>query len=127
MAGRLQIFYCGRADNAEKRSKEHQRDCADPFNAKEAYEYARQAFNGVFRFEVICDESERNTEDYWCRTLLAEGHPLKNSTGGNSVVPKRREHSDIAKAFREVNRRAREEEWAALRAKIIIPTSYSDK
>lgn len=105
-SGEDEIFYCGRADDAKHRERQHRRDCANPLNAKEAYEYARQAFNGEFRFEVIADEDASNTEDFWVTTLIKDGHPLKNAVRGNSVVPKKRETSAVSKAFREVNERA---------------------
>lgn len=105
--GDEEIFYCGRADNAAKREKEHHRDCADLLNAKEAYEWARQNYNRNFRMEVIANEDASNTEDFWVTTLIKDGHPLQNVVRGNRAVPKKRTASPIAKAFREVN--AREE------------------
>ena len=105
-SGEEEIFYCGRADDASSRERQHRRDCADPLNAKEAYEYARQAFNGEFRFEVIAKEDVSNTEDFWVTTLIKDGHPLKNAVRGNSTVPKKRETSAVSKAFRATNERA---------------------
>lgn len=109
-SGEDEVFYCGRADNAVKREKEHKRDCADPLNAKPAYEWARQSYNGNFRLEVIANEDASNTEDFWVTSLIKDGHPLQNAVRGNSMVPKKRSTSPIAKAFREVNANAERQE-----------------
>lgn len=102
------IYYCGRADDASSRLQQHRRDYEDPLNDKAAHEYARQEFNGNWRMEVIAKEDASNTEDFWVKTLLAEGHPLKNATGGNSVVPKNRKPSEVSKAFRATNAQAKQ-------------------
>lgn len=112
-SGDEEIFYCGRADNPTTRERQHLIGIADPFNAKDAYEYARQAFNGNVRLEVIATEDTSNTEDFWVETLIKEGHPLQNAVRGNSVVPKKRETSAVSKAFRDVNARAKREERKA--------------
>lgn len=106
--GEDEIFYCGRADDAVTRERQHLRDCADHTSTKQAYEYARQAFNGQFRLEVIATEDDTNTEDFWIRSLLREGHPLQNAAGGNSVVPKKRGASAVSKAYRATNAKAKQ-------------------
>lgn len=118
-SGEDEIFYCGRADHAAKREKEHHRDCADPLNGKEAYEWARQNYNRNFRMEVIAKEDASNTEDFWVTTLIKDGHPLQNVVRGNSVVPKKRTTSPITKAFREVNARAERAERHTSSAQVL--------
>lgn len=108
--GEEEIFYCGRAEDASSREQRHRRDCADPLNAKPAYEWARQNYNRNFRLEVIANEDASNTEDFWVVSLVRDGHPLQNAVRGNSVVPKKRATSPVARAFREVNARADREE-----------------
>lgn len=107
-SGEEVIYYCGRAEDASSRLQQHRRDHEDPLNDKLAHEYARQEFNGSWRMEVIANEDASNTEDFWVRTLTAEGHPLKNATGGNRVVPKKRETSEVSKAFRATNANAKQ-------------------
>jgi hypothetical protein len=117
--GEEEIFYVGRADDASSRFKQHLRDCANPDNPKAAYEHARHAYSGVFRLEVIAKEDASNTEEFWRRQLILDGHTLYNATGGNSVVPKKRSMSPIAKAFREVNARAEREERHTSSAQVL--------
>lgn len=117
--GALEIFYCGRADNPERRFADHQRDCANPLTTKAAYEWARQAYNGRFELHVIAEEGTlngdgvQNTEDYWVCKLIEEGHPLQNAVRGNKAVPKKRSTNPLQKLFREVNQRARDEDAKA--------------
>lgn len=117
--GEEEIFYVGRADDASSRFKQHLRDCANPNNPKAAYEHARHAYSGVFTLEVIAKEDASNTEEFWRRQLILDGHTLYNATGGNSVVPKKRTTSPVAKAFREVNARAEREERHTSSAQVL--------
>ncbi|MES2973291.1 MAG: hypothetical protein V4757_06765 [Pseudomonadota bacterium] len=105
-AGKLEIFYVGRTTNPSSRRYQHRRDCADLLNSKPAYEWARQAYNGVFELSVLVEESDTNTEQFWIAQLRREGHPLQNVSIGDSKTPKARRMSELNRLFRQVNKQA---------------------